>query len=264
MKRIASSIATLLTALGSSAFAADMLLANTHPIAAPIPYTWTGIYVGGHIGYGSDNQNWNGYDILLANGVTPVPVDLGGRRFDGGLAGGQLGGRYQVGTVVIGVEGEYSWADLSGRSCDPWDIAPGATYYCRSGIDGIARATGQVGVAFDRALFYLNGGVAWVHTKDTITTLLGPIAGGTPINLSGTTTGWRSGWTMGAAAEYALSSNWSARVSYDYISIGATRTAFVVLAGTPPIHLDIENRIHSVKFGINYKFDWGGPLVARN
>ena len=40
--------------LAGAAFAADLPMKSAAPMVAPIPYTtWTGAYIGGHIGVGS-------------------------------------------------------------------------------------------------------------------------------------------------------------------------------------------------------------------
>jgi outer membrane immunogenic protein len=69
----------------------------------------------------------------------------------------------------------------------------------------------------------------------------------------------------GAGGFWALWSNWSAKLEYDFYDFGARRVNFVDIDGLP-VPADIEQRIHTVKFGINYRFDWGkgkAPIVAR-
>jgi len=70
---------------------------------------------------------------------------------------------------------------------------------------------------------------------------------------------------FGTGVEYAITGNWSAKVEYDYLDFGTHRErlpGFTVLNAGVPIDVDIRQRIHLVKFGVNYRFGWG-PIVAR-
>jgi len=70
----------------------------------------------------------------------------------------------------------------------------------------------------------------------------------------------KDGWTVGGGLEYMFAPSWSAKIEYQYYNFGSTN----FLAG--PIGL-VGNRFrddeHTVKAGVNYHFNWGGPLAAR-
>src|SRR5882757_8076762 len=75
----------------------------------------------------------------------------------------------------------------------------------------------------------------------------------------GSVTG-RVGYTVGAGLEYMFAQNWSAKVEYQYYDFGTT--SFVtpgVLTGFG----STRNDEHTVKAGLNYRFNWGGPVVAK-
>jgi outer membrane immunogenic protein len=63
----------------------------------------------------------------------------------------------------------------------------------------------------------------------------------------------RWGWTVGAGIEYAFASNWSAKVEYDFMDFGKQRATFSGPA-VLPFNFDIDQHVHVVKAGINYKF----------
>ena len=69
------------------------------PHAPPSVFSWSGIYVGTHLGYGWSDVDWEN-----------VSSSLGG---SGWLAGGQIGYNWQRGALVFGVEADASatWAD---------------------------------------------------------------------------------------------------------------------------------------------------------
>lgn len=230
------------TLFGGAAMAADI----SRPVykappagALPVAYDWTGFYVGGHVGYGWADKTWqDGF------GFGTLSHDA-----DGFLGGGQAGFNFQTGMFVFGVEGDFSWSGISGGSNTGVIIgAPvGATF--NTDVDWTATLTGRVGLAFDRWLVYGKGGVAWARDKYDTNFYTFP---GT-VELSDT----RVGWTAGAGVEYAFAPQWSAKLEYNYMDFGSQNVSF-----TPGTSTDIDQQIHAVKFGINYKFG-GAPLVAR-
>jgi outer membrane immunogenic protein len=168
---------------------------------------------------------------------------------DGFLGGGQVGFNYQTGMFVLGVEGDFSWADIKGGSTiGPVIGAPlGANF--DTTVDFTSTLTGRLGLAFDRWLVYGKGGVAWAHDKYSTNFYTFP---GT-VGIDET----RIGWTVGAGVEYAFAPNWSGKIEYNYMDFGTRNVSFAPFTTT-----EIDQQIHAVKFGINYKFG-GGPLMAR-
>ena len=127
---------------------------------------------------------------------------------DGFLGGGQIGCDYQFATNwVIGVEGNFSWANISGSSSPPAFIGT-ETFDAKT--DWLASVTGRLGYAWDRWLLYAKGGAAWAHDKYNITTYLGTWA----------TSETRSGWTVGGGLEWAFANNWSAKLEYQFYDFG--------------------------------------------
>ena len=82
---------------------------------APVPVPdWTGFYLGVHGGYGFGDQDWT----LVDNPGRGTPASLGEEvaspDLDGFLGGAQVGFNYQIDSLVLGLEGEFSFADISG------------------------------------------------------------------------------------------------------------------------------------------------------
>jgi len=77
------------------------------PMIAPI-YDWTGFYIGANAGYAWSNRC---LDITAINGVGFVEAE-GCRNAGGGVAGGQIGYRWQTNNFVFGVEAMGDWANL--------------------------------------------------------------------------------------------------------------------------------------------------------
>jgi outer membrane immunogenic protein len=84
---------------------------------------------------------------------------------------------------------------------------------------------------------------------------------------------WRTstGWTAGGGAEFAVTPNISVKGEYLFVRLNGDAFALVAPATFPgfPIPASITasyNRVdlHTVRIGINYKFDWGkGPVAVR-
>ena len=60
----------------------------------------------------------------------------------------------------------------------------------------------------------------------------------------------RSGWMTGFGLENAFSGNWSWKVEYNYMDFGSTNHTF---AEVVPEVWQVDDQIHVVKFGINYR-----------
>lgn len=236
MKRLGLRSATLvgtLVATTGMVVAADLgrrgPTVNPVPVMAPVPYfNWSGLYVGAHAGYGWGSKEWSDVGPFSSHDI------------DGFIGGGQVGYNFQVGQIVFGVEG-----DLSGTRADGASQFAGQTFESR--VDWVATLTGRLGYAANNWLFYAKGGAAWAN--DEFLYSRGGFAGGV-----GET---RTGWTVGAGVEVGFAPNWSAKLEYNYMDFGNDRASF-----GPGDAFNIDQQMHVVKAGINYRFGWGGPPVA--
>ena len=73
-------------------------------------WTWTGCYVGGHVGGGWGHKSWR--DVTLGG------AEFASHGVTGWLGGFQIGCDYQAGAWVYGVEAQAGWAGLFGDSPD--------------------------------------------------------------------------------------------------------------------------------------------------
>jgi outer membrane immunogenic protein len=200
------------------------------PYVAPI-YDWSGFYAGAHGGYGlfrgsADNIGGSGINTSLSG--------------DGWLAGVQLGYNYQLGSWVFGVEGDWSYTDIRGTNS-----APALEQTVR--IDWVGTVTGRAGIAWDRTLLYLKGGVAFANVRSEA---LVPAT----ILLVGNDN--RMGWTIGAGVEWGWTGNWTVKAEYDYLDLG-TRTVTLTSSSTGLSTTEDSNATaHMIKLGANYRFNW--------
>jgi outer membrane immunogenic protein len=124
MKKLSlASLAGLALLTTASANAADIGPAYKAPppvVAAPVPWTWTGFYIGAHIGGGWGTKEWTAVpgEVTGANDqvITSGAFPLAQTDVHGFLGGPTAGFNYQVDRWVFGVEGQFSWTDIKGNS----------------------------------------------------------------------------------------------------------------------------------------------------
>jgi outer membrane immunogenic protein len=262
-------LALILMTIGAlPATAADLPVKAPPPV--PLPgISWTGIYVGGHAGYAWSDAHWltNHVDgvgpCLNGNFITPCdPVDS---KTSGFAGGGQVGGRWQTGAWVFGVEGTWTGVDLVDTRTSV--LLPGQlNYYTK--IRDTYTATGQVGYAWNRSLVYVKGGYAGARLALNSITVPGGTTG--PVNVNA------NGWTIGGGFEYSVTSNLSLGIEYNHLRLDADDVATcspnvgsVFSCPVPPSlplrYTNIRTDIDQVLLRLNYRFNWltAGPVVAK-
>jgi outer membrane immunogenic protein len=239
-------VSAAVVALCASANAADLPV-KAPAYKAPLPpvWSWTGCYIGGHIG-----GLWARKDWTLA---PPDPaLALGSHDASSWLGGLQAGCDYQfAGGFVIGIQGDYAWTDASGSNDD---VAVDLTTN-RTRISSLATVTGRIGYAWDRFLGYVKGGGAW-ERDEYLRFVIGTGA------LADSARETRGGWTVGIGGEYAFTNNFSGFVEYNYYDFGTRRLTFFDPAGVFTDNIDIRERKSVIRGGLNWRWGWA-PLVAR-
>ena len=196
-----------------------------------VPFTWTGLYIGAHVGYGWSDLDWQ-FEL------SPIATGQDG---SGWLGGGQIGYNLQRGALVFGIE-----ADISSTNIDGGTACPNAAFNCSHNVNWLASVRGRLGVAGNdnRTLFYVTAGGAWADMDYKAVS-----AGGVPFGTSFSETHF--GWVAGGGIEHALSPNLTARVEYLYYGFdGVTAPAGTLGAGAA----SLDPSVQTVRFGLNFKF----------
>ena len=163
------------------AFAADLparMPVKAAPVVAAVPFTWTGCYVGGHVGAGWDRTVFSDPGNLspgllgppsIQQSLAPVGATVGVNSPAGVVGGVQAGCDYQfAGNWVVGVGGDFAGSDIHGLANDPFFVGKnGGPVPIRTRTNEIASLTGRVGYAWDHVLLYGKGGGAWAHNTIT-------------------------------------------------------------------------------------------------
>ena len=242
MKKFVVAAAVAAFGFVGSAVAADMpTKAYSAPVAAP-SFSWTGFYVGAHVGSGWGTSEQSNYTF----GGAPLPFGNDQVNVSGFLGGVQGGLQLSMETVACGWHrGDFSWADVKGTNGCLGIFLPGST--CGGTAKWTGDVTGRVGFTSDRALIYVKGGVAWVNADYTYTFA--------PAAFATTTNNTRTGALLGVGVEYAITRNWSAKVEYNYIDLQDNTITY----NTAPIFglnatADSRTTLNVIKFGANYRF----------
>lgn len=244
IQNIAAALAGSLIA--GSALAADLPRSSPPPApvhAVPI-FTWQGFYVGLQAGY-----QWGRTKGGLSPAAGPPPLIPYNYRTTGFVGGIHAGYNFQHNSLVYGVEADIEWSGVKGRQIFPFTPVGAAniafSHRTQERWQGSLRA--RLGVAFDKALLYATGGLAYNNRRYTF----GPVA--TPSLFAHTAGTW--GWTIGAGLEYALDNNWSVRGEYRFSQYSGKTSVFPG---------NIRDRVgkyqtHTVRIGVSYRF--GGPAA---
>ena len=246
-------------ALAGTAFAAEPPPAPPPVYVPPVPiFTWTGIYVGGQIGYAWGTVDANAGDNF--GDFTSFSTTA-----DGVIGGGHVGYNLQLNQWVFGLEGDVDGSSLSKTTSDiifipslvnaggPFGGAIPATVSANLDVQGSIR--GRLGYAWDRVLLYATGGVSFGGFNASIDTPFGYAS----------RSNTRVAWTAGGGIEYAVTNNWSIRAEYRYTPYGRNTiyatNAFELIGGFANAKFD-ENR---VQVGFSYKFETAAPapVVAK-
>jgi outer membrane immunogenic protein len=206
-------VLALIVAGAGAAGAADMPLVKLKaPPSVPYFY-WGGFYVGIHGGYG-----WG--DTSFDNAPFPNPSPKGG------VFGGQAGYNWQYGSIIAGVEGDFSGADIAGSSTftttTPEKVITGYTcggipitktvnvptnHAASFKIDELASARGRLGyTVLPSLLAYGTAGLGWSHSSLTVD--------------GASSSADKFGVVGGAGLEYKVWGNFIARAEYLHYDFG--------------------------------------------
>ena len=246
-------------ALTGSAAAADL------PVKAPPPpaaYDWTGVYVGGHIGYAAGSSRWSAMPTGAAGPAQSGSLDLfnGLDAFKGTgsyFEGFQAGYNYMAPSRwLFGVEADVSFPNTIGGASVLSSVSTGTASYAEQ-VEFSGTLRGRVGYAPNLGtthwLFYATGGFAFSYDQFTRTQIAGTPAGGSamPGQVENLFVVPRVGGVAGAGVELALPSNWTARLEYLFTDYGNRGVTFP--AGAQRVSSDLA--LNELRFGLNYRLN---------
>lgn len=221
---------------------------------APVPFTWTGFYLGGFVGGSGaledpvDINNYGGQGI-----VSGVDHHWFNNINSSVIGGGTIGYNYQIGAFVAGLEGELGYLHLVGSGVD--NLSPGPDVFSASRLgDWYGIAAGRLGVTWDRALFYVKAGGIFTQASATITDTCTALPCGPRAIVANGSTNIAS-WVAGGGIEYAFDRHWSIKGEYLYSGLGQHFLASGVANDGFTYNFDNQfTKLQIYKFGVNYRF----------
>jgi outer membrane immunogenic protein len=284
MKKLLVSSALSSVFITAVAGAADLPLKTPPSSTLPAPFSWTGVYVGGGVGFRSSqtSETFVAESVGVGPFVPPPTTAATSEPLNGIALRGNLfaGYNFQIAPRwVLGLEGDVGFADQTTRFAglafpdqNLTDFSAADGLAARTKWDASARA--RLGFLVTPAtLIYATGGAAWQHYDVTTTciaacaaiaqdlalfpALLSGPAAVTPVLTSNSAT--KLGWTVGGGVETSLGGHWFARADYRFADLGTStfrlsrNTTFIPF--NPIVNtFDVPLRTHTVSFGLAYKF----------
>jgi outer membrane immunogenic protein len=247
----------------STATAADL------PVKAPPlspAWSWAGFYAGVNAGY-SVGEDPFAQVRLPSFSTNSIPSTASPQ---GAVLGGQFGYNWQVGNLLLGLEGDAQWTGqhntACGNPCFENSFLEFDTTASRQELTWFATARLRLGWIDGNTLFYATGGPAWGGLRET------DIAASeqSPPDTA-TFNNALHGWSAGGGIEVRLWDNWTAKFEYLHLSLGGTQTFSnfnevcgpVVCIG--PISLLTTTtavRDDIIRVGANYRFGGTGTAVG--
>jgi outer membrane immunogenic protein len=250
MKKILASMA-ITAALGSTAFAADLPVKAAPMMSAPVAYSWTGCYLGAGGGYGMADLRHTG---VLGATVT-AESDTAGKGWFGTV---QAGCDYQFSDRwVVGAFGDYDFGRIKGnylsgapgggfgafgeeKQKDSWAVGGRVGYLVLPKLLAYA-AAGYTQARFDSFQFF-----------DNVTRVA------TPSVMPSQT---YRGWFLATGYEYGLDMLPGLFWKTEYRYSNFREETFAAIGGG--VTERIKPEIQTVRSELVYRFNWGGPVVAR-
>lgn len=220
-------------------------------------FDWTGVYVGVQGGY-ADGEHSGRTTYTDKSGA----YDLGGGTIDlnGGVGGVTLGAQRQFGSLVLGVEGDFSWGDISGDQ--DFDLPGGYRWNVDTEINKFGTLRGRVGWSLGHLMIYGTGGAAWAdissHELASVTTNEQGIPKGTTVvDAKSSEDKW--GWVAGAGAEWQFREGWSLKAEWLRIDLGDVDTQFTGFGYPNQTNYTNDSFPGKIEFdvyrmGLNYNF----------
>jgi outer membrane immunogenic protein len=196
---------------------------------------------------------------------------------NGGVYGGQLGYNWQLNNWVLGVEGDFDGAAMSGRQQIEFPTMrfPGRgitdLFSVNDRINWLASIRGRIGVLWGPGLLYVTGGAAWEEVKRSPfahdpSGVVGAAGEPGAIETSANFTSTRSGFVVGGGYEWLFAPRWTVRGEYLFYDFGNSDndvlTFPIAQCGSGPTPTDRcnipvttgKNFVNVVRFGLNYRF----------
>lgn len=238
------------------------------PVAAQeqTAITWTGPYLGVHLGYGIGSDDGArttgqaaGNITNVAGGARPANVSLD---TDGTVGGIALGYNMQSGGLVYGLEADIDYTDIddsrrvvtrSLATATPPNVALNNNFHQSLEYLGTVRA--RIGfLAMPTTMIYATGGWAYGSIDHSVR-MSGPA---NQTQFRGKTSNVEYGYAIGGGVEHMIDAPWSLTANYLYYDLGSETVNVAVVPGSggggTGYNTKFDTAGHLMRVGIGYKF----------
>jgi len=252
------------------------------PLVAPAVAVddWSGFYVGLGLGGRWTDTTWattclipfantcanNAFATRFATD-NPSQFDMSGVRVSG-----YLGYNWQFGSWLVGVEGDFGWADnkethrgIPGTFLLANLAALTDTATIEDKWDASIR--GRLGwVATPQLLLYATGGISWLEKEITASCAPPgfPVGWCAFVPQSESVSRTYVGWTVGGGFEWKLTRQWLVRGEYRYTDYTDDTSGFRFFGGGlgDTIDFRVDQKTHTALLGVTYLFNFAPEAVA--
>jgi outer membrane immunogenic protein len=238
------------------------------PMAAPV-FTWAGFYFGTQTAAisldGKFRTSGNAAGTVSDIAANRRPASLSNDASN--LASGaQVGFNAQFGSVVVGVEGDLAFPDVSPRATFFSPLNDPSAF--RQDLDWFGTVRGRAGIAFDQVLVYASGGVAFGDVTNSVAFLRNTDLA---FQYAGRSSDWAVGYTVGGGIEVLLppslgkfsllgqligANSVTIKAEYLYFDLGDKNVLVNAVPGfgVNSFTTNVETKGHIGRIGFNYRF----------
>jgi outer membrane immunogenic protein len=261
MKKLVIAL-TAVAAFTGSASAADLAARpyTKAPMMEPA-YSWTGFYIFGGGGYGMFDSNT--YATTFPGG-TPLTI---GQKVGGDGYFGTVGAGYDWqfnGSWVAGIFADGQFGSIKGSLTDPLFIPNGASGSVKDKTN-VAAGVRLGYLVAPNVYSYVNGGYSYAEFSGS--TLLNNVTG---VALATTPSFHRNGWFVGGGVENSLNifglaaPGWFMKTEYRAAEYQRVNLQESTIGGVPTAFgVSMKPIVQTVSTSLVYRFNWGGPVVAK-
>ena len=231
--------------------------------APPPVFSWTGTYAGMNAGWIRSESDakltgLTGFDFA-GQPAGPIFDVIQPRRFgndgNGFLAGLTLGYNQKFSSsFVVGIESDIAWTNTDASQTRAIVAVFGVPLTAPTTLStemewfGTLRARAGV-LATPQLLLYATGGLAYANIEVRGSEKFGALATVLPY-ASGSSSDWKTGWTVGGGGEWLLGKQTTIKAEYLYYDLNDSSVALVGPTGGTATY-NVENKGHIVRMGLN-------------
>ena len=242
-----------------SALSADLGVMPAIKAPASLPTNWTGLYIGLNGGGG----------IASAVFADPDCFACTDTKFQAGFGtfGGQLGYNWQWNSVVLGAESDFNWLNIDAHrkfALAANSLAGTANFK----FDEFGTVRGRAGVAVDRELIYVTGGLAFGHFNSW-TNFGGQASPPVAVQDNAFDNTWHTGLAAGVGLEFMFAPNWIFRGEYLHLAFPDVLSPLTATNGVPTCgavqgncRMSYGYSADMVRAGLSYRLATNAALSA--